>query len=395
MLLVREVTGPSQVAAGDRATYRVARFNVDHPSDAEAGRVNWLVKTEAGTALTNVHHQGPEWTIAIPASWSGLTLFVMPYMRSATRQVSVETRVEDVPGERSIPSGLRVRIDRDDRRYYASINEEPRFYVGTDVSYGPRRGLMNSQNPYGPRYAPEENEATHGFWAYYLLPTIRCESRGAFNCINTYDRARFTYGHMQFAAHTPNENFVRLFRELLALPSAPTYFPDLTLRDGRIHLKSGNSLVQLEDRESSAALQGYLNPDEYRVDQKETEIAARFMDWCARDVQFARTMEGFAFEDQRRKIRLHGRKLPLDGLSDKLCLVILDILHQGRAKYTAINAALNQTDPFDALLSIGLTTYRDRIATLRAGILDLEQKGVVGKRVYSDEAGDFVLGTDA
>jgi hypothetical protein len=254
---------------------------------------------------------------------------------------------------------------------------------------------MNSQNPYGPRYAPEENEEAYGFWAYYLLPTITCESRGAFNCINTYDRARFTYGHMQFAAHTPDENFILLFRELLALPSAAVYFPDLTLHNGLIHEKSGQGFVQLEGRESTVALQAYLNPDEYRVDEKEADIAARFMDWCARDAQFVRSMEAFAFQDQRQKIRFHARKLPLDGLSDKLCLVILDILHQGRAKYATIKAALNQGDPFDALLSIGLSTYGDRIATLRAGILDLERKGVVGKRVYSDEAGDFVQAIEA
>ncbi|MCF8144033.1 MAG: hypothetical protein K9N21_08950 [Deltaproteobacteria bacterium] len=106
-------------------------------------------------------------------------------------------------------------------------------------------------------------------------------------------------------------------------------------------------------------------------------------------------MEDFAFQDQRKKVRRHARKLPLEGLSDKLCLVILDILHQGRAKYTAIKAALSRNDPFDALLSIGLNTYHDRIATLRAGILDLERKGIVGKRVYSNDVGDFIPAVEA
>lgn len=395
MLLVKNVTGPSRAKAGDLATYRVTKFNQDHPHDVDAGRVNWLVKTEDGTALTNVHHQGPQWTITFPTSWAGRTIFVMPYMNSATLQVSVRTIVEALPAETVVTEGLQVSIAQEGRRYYASINEEPRFYVGTEVSYGSRRGLMNSHNPYGPRYEPKENEQTYGFWAYYLLPTIACESRGALNCINTYDRARFTYGHMQFAAHTPDENFILLFRELLALPSAAAYFPDLTLNNGLIHERSGQGLVQLESRESSAALQVYLNPDEYKVDPKEAQIAARFMDWCARDPQFVKTVEAFAFRDQQKKLRRHAQKLPLNGLSDKLCLVILDILHQGRAKYTTIKSALNQSDPFDALLSIGLNNYGDRIATLRAGILDLERKGIVGKRVFSDEVGNFVMATEA
>ena len=74
----------------------------------------------------------------------------------------------------------------------------------------------------------------------------------------------------------------------------------------------------------------------------------------------------------------------------------MDILHQSRAKYTNLKSALSQRDPFDALLSIGLNKLTgDRIATLRAGILDLERKGIFGKRVYSDEAENFVLATEA
>lgn len=395
MLLVREVTGPSRINPEDAATYRVTKFNQDHPSDAEAARVSWLVKTGEGTALTNVHHQGPEWTVAVPAAWAGHTIYVMPYMNSATQRVSARTIVEALPEDTPVTAGLEVQVIRENRRYYASINGEPRFYVGTEVSYGGRRGLMNGQNPYGPRYDAEKNDPEYGFWAYYLLPTISCESRGALNCINTYDRARFTFGHMQFAAHTPGENFTLLFRDLLALPSAAAYFPDLTVHNGFIHAKSGRRLVQLEDSVSTEPLQSYLNDDEYSVDRKEVETAARFMHWCARDPEFVRTMEGFAFRDQRRKVRYHARKLPLDGLSDKLCLVILDILHQGRARYTTINGALNRADPFDALLSIGLSNYRERISTLRAGILDLERKGIAGGRVYSATAGDFIPATEA
>jgi hypothetical protein len=200
---------------------------------------------------------------------------------------------------------------------------------------------------------------------------------------------------MQFAAHTPDANFVRLFRELLGLPSAVVYFPDLTLQEAHIHQRTDGGPVQLEDRESTRPLQDYLNPGSDRVDAREVEVAARFMDWCARDPLFVRAMARFAFLDQQRKLRWHARKLPLNGLSDKLCLVVLDILHQGRGKYRTIKAALKEDDPFDALLSIGLGNYRERIATLRAAILDLERLNIVGDRVYSDREGDFVLADEA
>jgi hypothetical protein len=307
----------------------------------------------------------------------------------------VTTTVEPLEPQTVLSGNLEVAVSQEDRRYYASINVEPRFYVGTEVRYKSRRGLMNNANPYGPRYEPQEYEPSVDIWAYYLLPTITCESRGAFNCINTYDSARFTYGHMQFAAHTPDANFVLLFRELLRLPAASFYFPDLALHNGFIHQRRDQGLVQLESQLSTQALQDYLNPDSGGVERQEVVVAAKFMDWCARDPQFKETMVRFAFSDQRDKLRGHARNLPLNGLSDKLCLVVLDILHQGRGKYTTIGAALGKNDPFDALLDIGLNTYRERIATLRNGILDLERRGIVGHRVYRNEVGDFVTATEA
>ena len=61
----------------------------------------------------------------------------------------------------------------------------------------------------------------------------------------------------------------------------------------------------------------------------------------------------------------------------------MDTLHQGRGKYTGIKTALSRPDPFDALLNIGIDTYRGRAAKLRRSILGLERQGIVGRRVYS------------
>src|SRR6185503_15563371 len=155
------------------------------------------------------------------------------------------------------------------------VDAEPRFYVGSDVRYGERRGLMNTSNPPGPRYAAEDYEAKHGDWAWYLLPTITAESNRAFTCLNTYDRAAFTFGHIQLAAHTPNDNFVLILREMLTLPLAASYFPDLTVQNGRVHRRSAGAVRALESDASTAGLMTYFNPKSDRVDDAEAERAAR------------------------------------------------------------------------------------------------------------------------
>jgi hypothetical protein len=253
---------------------------------------------------------------------------------------------------------------------------------------------MNSNNPPGPRYQPQEYEAAHGDWAWYLAPTIMCESKGHYTCLNTYDRAAFTFGHIQLAAHTPDDNFVAFFREILAQPPAAEYFPEMTLVNGRIHRRTDGGTVALESATTTAALMTYMNATPQAVDASEAERAARLVDWALRHASMRDVQVAFSVREQKRKLARHARSLPLEGASDKLCLVVLDILHQGRGKYAAIRAALAADDPFDALLAIGASTYRDRVSTLRAGIRDLEAEGRVGRKVYDAAAGDFVAPSD-
>ena len=395
MLLVLEVTGPSTVKAGELATYRVGSFSEADPSPQAVAGVRWLIKAADGGVLAHLAEQGPELQLAIPEHWAGQAILVMAYMKTPSANVARRTTVQARPGaDPGTPrSGPRqVDVVAESGRYYASVDGEPRFYVGTDVRYGPRRGLMNSANPPGPRYTPQEFEAVHGDWAWYLFPTITCESRGHFTCLNTYDRAAFTFGHIQLAAHTPDDNFVQFFRELLNDPAASEYFPELRLANGRIQmLTESGGLTPLESAASSAPLMSYLNPRADRVDLEEAERAARLVDWTVRHASMRDQQVAFVVRQQRRKLRHHATKLPLDGTVDKLCLVVLDILHQGRAGYASIGTALAANDPFDALLSLGASQYRERVSTLRAGIRDLEASGKVGARVFDAASGEFVV----
>jgi hypothetical protein len=389
VLLVRKVTGPANAKVGQKVTYRVTEFSQPQVSAAEAAAVHWLVKSSDGAALLSAPDVGPILELPVPPTWSGRTVTAMPYMRSPSAAIGVQTAVASAPpqagGERT------VECVREANRYYASVDGEPRFYVGSDVRYGERRGLMNTSNPPGPRYAAEDYEAEHGDWAWYLLPTITAESNRSFTCLNTYDRAAFTFGHIQLAAHTPNDNFVAILREMLALPLAASYFPDLTVQNGRVHRRTAAGVRALESDDSTADLMSYFNPKSDKVDDAEAERAARMVDWCVRDPALRDLNVDFAVRQQRRKLAHHATKVPLDGVVDKLCLVVLDILHQGRAGYTSIKTALASGDPFDSLLGLGGSQYGERIATLRAGIRGLEQRGKVGRKVYDRAAGDFAV----
>jgi hypothetical protein len=395
MLRVQEVTGPATANAGEHVQYRVTRFNEADPAPDLTAGVSWLVKTPSGAALAHVARAGPELQLRVPDTWAGQTAIVMPYMTSPSAAVAVRTAVADRREVPRVPAeGRHVDVMSDGGRYYASVDGEPRFYLGVDVRYGDRRGLMNSANPPGPRYQPQAYEAAHGDWAWYLAPTITCESKGHYTCLNTYDRACFTFGHIQLAAHTPDDNFVAFFREILAQPAAPEYFPDLTLVGGRIHRRTDSGVVPLESGSTTTPLMGYLNDTPQTVDAVEAERSARLVDWAVRHTAMRDTQVAFSVREQKRKLARHARALPLERVVDKLCIVVLDILHQGRGKYAAIKAALAADDPFDALLAIGASQYRERISTLRAGIKDLEADGRVGRKVYDVGSGEFVPPSD-
>lgn len=392
MLRVRAVSGPAAARVGDAVTYRVSAFSEANPDPRDSSKVSWLVKGADGASLGSFSRQGPVLQLTVPDSWAGQDAIVMPYMASPSASVSVRTAVTRRAPQRPAGAPRTVQVVREQNRFYASVDSEPRFYLGSDVRYGQRRGLMNSANPPGPRYRAEDYEPAHGDWAWYLLPTITCESKGHFTCLNTYDTAAFTFGHIQLGAHTPQDNFVLFFREALAQPAAAEYFPDLTVSNGRIHRRTQTgSLTPLESAQSTTGLMNYFNATPHSVDDREAERAARLVDWSIRYQAMRDLQVAFAVREQQRKLRVHAARLPLDGASDKLCLVVLDILHQGRGKYTTIANALRAGDPFDALLGIGAATYAERIATLRAGIRDLEVRGNVGQKVYAAAAGGFVV----
>lgn len=271
---------------------------------------------------------------------------------------------------------------------------EPKFLVGKETVYLGNEGLMNASIPAGGAYHPAEYVNDYGFWTHFILPTAKGESNCSFTCLNTYDRAQFTFGFMQYAAHVPNGDFVKFFRELLSLPSGSFYFPKLVVQDGRIfYLENTGSLTQLESDASSQGLMDYLNPSLGGIENQELICSARMVHWATKDPANRLLQVKVAIEHFKTNMRRYALSYNLDGYPDKVCQVVCDIRHQGRATSQQIINALNTNGNYELaynrLLQLGQPKYASRIAAIRAVITKLTNDGIFNK-TYRLSTNEFV-----
>lgn len=272
---------------------------------------------------------------------------------------------------------------------------DPRFLVGKETVYQhTKHGLYNLSIPNGLAYKPDDYKNEYGFWAHFIAPTAKAESNNSFVCLNTYDRARFTFSFMQYAAHVPNGDFVRFFKELLALPNAPDYFPKLVVQNNRIfYRESSGTLTQLEDNASTEGLMKYLNPTLDQIENQEIICAARMVHWAINDAKHRRIQVKVAVEHFKENMKQYAQSYNLDGFPDKVCQVVCDIRHQGRASSQQIINALNTGGNFETaynrLLQLGQPLYASRISTVRTVIKNLTDAGIFGKK-YKKSTNEFV-----
>jgi hypothetical protein len=268
------------------------------------------------------------------------------------------------------------KIIRNGNLFSCTADAGPQFFVGRRVPYDDNIGLYNifaGSKLEKLNYSADNFSGTHGFWATVIEPTARCEGRN-FLTLNTYDRAAFTFGFGQFAAHVPNGDFVEYFRAMLQLPNASDYFPHLGVVGGRIVRTDGpGTPAALETDDSTAKLMAYLNPDLSEVQDAEVIAAAKLIHWtsnsvAARDCQVGQMVSTFTSLMKRaeKRVGIHGRPATQ-------CVVIADILHHGRGgkmTWPLIGEALASSKPYDALLKIGLSKWAGRLTTLRKAIAD-------------------------
>jgi hypothetical protein len=204
--------------------------------------------------------------------------------------------------------------------FHATVSGE-RFYVAKSTRYGSRRGLTRSSTLL--LYDRFEAENIIGLWAHFMWPTVMGESNGRHITINSYDRASFTWGFYQLAAHTAKDNLILLMRELLTLDSAAAYFPDLLLKNGRVHQVTPAGEVDLEHEESVDVgswtevqiprFMKYLNPSSTKINNQEVLTAAKFVHWTVNDSRVIEKTIKVSFGILRRKALSYAVRYDLVG----------------------------------------------------------------------------------
>lgn len=259
------------------------------------------------------------------------------------------------------------------------------FYVGQLATYKTRMGLSRRSDAV--IYDRMRHAETFGAWAHFIWPSALAESAGQEIVINAWDRAQFTWGFYQLAAHTPDDNLILLMRRLTKLPSAAIFFPDLGLDDeGRLtrRLDSGE-VVSLEqttevkvgkDTEQQIVdFMCYLNPSSRRFEEAEAVTSAKFIAWAAEDPEMLATTLDVSLGIMKKKIKGWADRLGLIGKEPELAIWVSDIVHQGRGTRNLLQAALAQRSfeaRLDALSEIDIYGLFDkRRDTVRAAVRTL------------------------
>jgi len=327
----------------------------------------------------------------------GTITVLQPRTKFQSREIeeSEATILPRVSTKRGASMAIEITIERKDRTYKARADGTAAFYVGLSTHYRDKssgedfQGLYNVPTNGLPKlvYSAADQRSAFGFWADVIEPTSKCEG-GNYLTLNTYDRAKFTFGFGQFAAHVPDGDFVVYFRDMLGRPEATDYFPDLMVKAGRINQLSTTGGVPLESSSSTRPLMDYLNPSTTHIEDDEVIASAKFMHWTANH-QAAQALQVFHMISTFKGLMAAAdRNLELNGKAADLCVIVCDILHQGRSKYPAIRQALASTNKRDSLLALGSISYSDRIAALKAA-LNAAGATLTGKH-WSTSKQDFV-----
>jgi hypothetical protein len=281
-----------------------------------------------------------------------------------------------------VPISLFIRPDDEPQqsgiKFYASEKDGKEFYVAKSTKYLSRRGLARSSTLLlFDRFASEE---VIGIWSHFMWHTVMGESQGRHITINSYDRAHFTWGFFQLAAHTPRDNLILLMRELLLLPGAQKYFPDLKLVNGRVHQSTESGDIDLELEQAVSVgnrteiqiprFMKYLNPSSTRIDNTEIINAAKVVHWTTCDPEVVKKTVSVSLEILKRKAKRYATVYDLFGRRPELAIWVCDMFHQGRGSKAQVKAALKLStfsDQIEALGRIDTTgMYEERLKTVRA-----------------------------
>ncbi len=305
----------------------------------------------------------------------------------------------------SVTSGAAFSLRKQGKQWFATRSDIPgekEFYVASEVIQ-PAKNFYGLFHPvssyYGPVYDAQHYFSTLDQWAYLLDVTAACESKLRMNLINTYDRARFTFGFYQLAAHTPKDNLILLFRVALLDPEFQLLFPDLKLKGGKVfRVAQDGTETDLEEESFDAPtgeqqlkrFMAYLNPERSKIDEQEILNAARVVWWGNSSPASADMQVNVASAILQSKMsERYATWYDLDGQTDIVCAIVADIHHQGRGKKAAVRNALATNDKVAALLQIGKSDYPERITTLSSRIEKWRSTGAMGTKRYQAALNEF------
>lgn len=293
-------------------------------------------------------------------------------------------------------------LRQDGPRWFAQLagSGEAEFLVGRQTldNAAGYYGLYVPGDSYnGPQYSGKDYADRFGHYAYLLELTGHGESKNHFNLINTYDRARFTFGFYQLAAHTPRDNFILLMRDLVENGEAAPYFPELRMINGHLHrFDSGGGATDLEVEETAAngevqlgRFMAYLNPRRKEIDEQEILHSARMIHMANSSAKARLTQVTRAAAILEKKMARYGATYDLHGKSDVLCAIVADIHHQGRATKARVKAALASSNPEQQLIDIN-ANYAQRARDVRDALARLRAQGNMGNKRYDASSNNFV-----
>lgn len=302
-------------------------------------------------------------------------------------------------------AGPELTFRRDGKDHFATMNGGNEFFIGHEGGIKKSRYLgLYQPRPDGPKFSSDDYVGSYGTYAAILEVISAGESAKYFNRLNTYDRAAFTFGVFQLAAHTPSDNLVLLFRRLV-VESQPfqELFPDLRIVEGKLHRVVGTHTVSLEneyprpEKPKELILKDfmkYLNSDGAEIDNAELTAAARLIYLANNDPTFNGVQVDLTAQIVMRRMQnQYGVAYKLDGVSDLICAAIADIHHQSRGTQSEIRSALtgssSDSEQIDALCRIGISKYSERCKTLSAELKAAKSAGRLGRTFYDKASGLF------
>lgn len=233
------------------------------------------------------------------------------------------------------------------KRHFGMVGQGTWLPLGDEKPYQSFYGLQKLGNA-DLAYRHADWTAEIGPWAPVLSVTAYPESLSRFDAVNTYDSAGFTFGFLQQAAHTADDNLVLFYRRLV--PAYPDWFGDLRLHNGTIHkVGAGGALVNLEIKK---AFRDHLNPAMKTIDEIERTNVLKLVHLTTFEPATRRLQVLAGVDGMKRKVRYYRDVIP-EVTTDRLLSLLLSVFHwRGGGLNSDLKKALASPNPEAEIIAL-------------------------------------------